>query len=1196
MATIGYKGNVNPLEKYLKDVAAIRATGAGTDETSYYTPLNNLLDELGRQLKPRVKAVMQLKNLYGAGFPDGGLFIAPDQFQKKDPSAPAIGQKPMRGAIEAKPTDDDAFVTADSGQVSKYWNEYGQVLVTNYRDFVLVGRDIEGKPVKVGSYRMAPDEDAFWVAAAHPHKTAEEQGKRLLDFLKLAALSPATIVDPKDVAWILAYYAREARARGRNLAALNSVREALEEALGLKFTDEKGDHFFRSSLVQTLFYGIFSAWVLWSKENQNASDKFDWRLAQWSLKVPMIRVLFGQVATPDQLGALGLVEVLDWTAAALNRVDRSEFRKRFQEQHAVQYFYEPFLKAFDPELRKQLGVWFTPIEIVQYMVARADRVLREELKLADGLADKDVYILDPACGTGAYLVEVLKTIATTLKSKGEDALFAQKLKQIAIERVFGFELLPAPFVVAHLQLGLLLHNLGAPLSEVTDERPSVYLTNSLTGWEPPKGAKVQMAWKEMQAERDAADNVKRKAPILVVLGNPPYNAFAGISPQEEEGLVEVYKGIYWADKVNKKTGKTVKDKQNNPVKARRYRLSDPASRGGWGIKKFNLDDLYVRFFRLAERRIAEVTGRGVVCYISNHSYITEPSFVILREHLFNSFNKIWIENLHGDRKKSEYAPDGRTSETVFAMPGFSPGIKQGVATTLWVKTGEASPAEVYFRDDVDPAKATDRRQRLLETLNEADFQSHYKKALPNIGNRYSFWPSTVAPQYLKWPKIVDLCSMSSNGLMEKRGGALIDSDKLPLSERMQTYFNKELDWNDFVAKGHGLSKKYARFKPKEARKKALDAESFSEDRIVEYAVRPFDIQWCYYVAERPVWNEPRPQLWDQCWKGNWFVLTRLRAGKDPEGDPIYFTTFLSDDHIISPDAIAIPAFLRVQTVGITGPLLGNSGSTGFERVANLSEASRVYLGGLGLDPDVAAPKLWMHVLATASAPLYLSENADGVKRDWPRVPLPTTAELLDQSADLGLSLANLLNPCDSVKGVTTETIRPEIAMVGNLSLAGSGPLDPSTDLKLTKGWGHKGKNGINPGKGLVIERDYTPAEREAIAKGAEALGLNLEDALAKLGQETLDVYLNSRAYWKNVPAKVWGYYIGGYQVIKKWLSYREAKIIDRPLTVGEADHVRDIARRLTAICLMGEKLDANYSKLKIAAYTWPAVAPPNPPD
>ena len=161
-----------------------------------------------------------------------------------------------------------------------------------------------------------------------------------------------------------------------------------------------------------------------------------------------------------------------------------------------------------------------------------DRVLREELDLPDGLADPNVIVLDPCCGTGAYLVEVLHSIAATLRDKGGDALVASDLKQAAMNRVFGFEIMPAPFVVSHLQLGLMLQAQGAPLSQKKGERVGVYLTNALTGWEPPKGPKQQvMHWAELQEERDAAEHVKRDKKILVVLGNPPYNAFAGVSPR-----------------------------------------------------------------------------------------------------------------------------------------------------------------------------------------------------------------------------------------------------------------------------------------------------------------------------------------------------------------------------------------------------------------------------------------------------------------------------------------------------------------------------------------------------------------------------------------------------------------------------------------------------------------------------------------
>ena len=461
---------MNPLETYLRELYDIRSTGAAVAETAYYPALSNLLNEVGKTLKPKVRCIINLKNR-GAGLPDGGLFT-PDQFQKSA-TEPLPGAIPARGVIEVKPASNDAWLTADGEQVSRYWGKYRQVLVTNLRDFLLVGQDAEGNQVKLEAYRLAPNEAEFWKEAAHPRRLAAAHGDRGIEYLKRVMLQAAPLAAPKDLAWFLASYARDAKARieGVALPALDTLRAALEEALGLKFEGTKadpgkGEHFFRSTLVQTIFYGVFSAWVLWDKKHPRTDRKarFNWRETVWYLRVPMIRALFEQLATPAKLGPLGLVEVLEWTETTLNRVDRASFFDQFEEGHAVQYFYEPFLEAFDPQLRKDLGVWYTPPEIVQYMVARVDTVLRQELDLPDGLADPRVYVLDPCCGTGAYLVEVLKRITATLRDKGDDALVGADVKKAALSRVFGFEILPAPFVVAHLQVGLYVQNLGAPLA------------------------------------------------------------------------------------------------------------------------------------------------------------------------------------------------------------------------------------------------------------------------------------------------------------------------------------------------------------------------------------------------------------------------------------------------------------------------------------------------------------------------------------------------------------------------------------------------------------------------------------------------------------------------------------------------------------------------------------------------------------
>ena len=314
-------------------------------------------------------------------------FSRPINSRKPRPRNLCQGTKPSRGVVEAKPTSNDAFLTADGAQVSKYWKEYRQVLVTNFRDFLLVGADAEGKPVKLEHYRLAPNEAAFWTAASHPRAIAAEQGEAFVDFLKRVMLHAASLAAPKDVAWFMASYAREALRRVEKkseVPALSAIRSALEEALGIEFEGKKGEHFFRSTLVQTLFYGVFSAWVLWTRDHPPSDRKarFDWRTAGYYLRVPVLAELFHQASNPASLAGLELPEVLDWTGTVLNRVDRAAFFTAFEEHHAVQYFYEPFLEAYDPELRKQLGVWYTPREVVRYMVARVDHVLREELGLA----------------------------------------------------------------------------------------------------------------------------------------------------------------------------------------------------------------------------------------------------------------------------------------------------------------------------------------------------------------------------------------------------------------------------------------------------------------------------------------------------------------------------------------------------------------------------------------------------------------------------------------------------------------------------------------------------------------------------------------------------------------------------------------------------------------------------------------------
>ena len=311
------------VEAYFADLSRVRASGGATGERSSYGPLANLLNAIGATLKPKVFCVGELAD-QGAGHPDFGLYAA-RQVQK---GRPREGQTPERGVIEVKPADDDAWLTAADDQVSRYWGRYRLVLVTNTRDFVLVGEDSAGRPAVLETYRLADSAEAFSRRLKKPRAFARDQGAGLGEYLCRALSQRATLAEPRDLAWLLASYARDGLARveaAEDAPSLGAVRSALEEALGVRFKGAKGSRFFHSTLVQTLFYGVFSAWVLWGRQTPPPTGKFNWHESVWHLRAPVLQALFQQLSQPGRLQPLGLVEVLDWTAAALDRVDRPAF-------------------------------------------------------------------------------------------------------------------------------------------------------------------------------------------------------------------------------------------------------------------------------------------------------------------------------------------------------------------------------------------------------------------------------------------------------------------------------------------------------------------------------------------------------------------------------------------------------------------------------------------------------------------------------------------------------------------------------------------------------------------------------------------------------------------------------------------------------------------------------------------------------
>ena len=1160
------------VEHYFADLRRVRASGGATGERSTYGPLAVLLNAIGETLKPKVFCVGELAD-QGAGHPDFGLYAA----QQVRQGQPREGQTPERGVVEVKPADDDAWLTADSSQVSRYWDRYRLVLVTNTRDFVLLGEDAEGRPAKLETFRLADSADEFDQRLKKPHAFAQEVGAGLGEYLRRALAHHATLAEPRDLAWLLASYARDGLARveaAGDTPSLQAVRSALEAALGVRFEGERGAQFFRSTLVQTLFYGVFSAWVLWARQTPPPAGRFNWHEAVWHLRVPVLRALFQQLSDPGRLRPLGIVEVLDWTAAALDRVDQEAFFNRFNEGEAVPYFYEPFLEAFDPALRKQLGVWYTPAEVVRYMVARVDRALKDDLGIADGLAGENVYVLDPCCGTGAYLAEVLRRIAANLQGRGLGALTGAQVKQAATERVFGFEIMPAPFVVAHLQVGLTMQALDAPFADDETERAGVLLTNALTGWEPY--VKKPLPFPELEEERDRSDSVKQHRPILVILGNPPYNGFADVAVDEERALSEAYR------------------------RTEKVRL--PEGRG--------LNDLYVRFFRMAERRIAEKTKQGIVCFISNYSWLDGLSFTGMREHYLQAFDAIRIDCLNGDKyKTSKIAPDGSPDPSIFSSPEDPVGIQVGTAITLLVRKDDHTPTEmVGFRHLWGEAK----REALMETAETVP-NALYDGIEPVLPLGLPFAPVAVSPDWLNWPALPDLFPAWFPGVCTSRDAFLVDTDLDRLKGRIADYFNADLSHSKVAESYPIVMKDTGRFKARPARDDLLARGGPDEAGFVNYAYRPFDTRSLYWEGETKLLDEKRAAYKRHVFEGNSLLVLQKKAR--PDFSPPQVISHIGDLNLMNSGVYCVPSWLRDDTP--------REDVGGVKRTPNLTGEAENYLNRLGANVE----DLFHYVLAVLHDPAYRAENAGALRMEWPRIPLPgwpankqdpaapdgqerDAAPLSPEqqqafcaTAARGRELSQLLNPDTPVPGVTVSLLRPELATIAVPSTT-DGRNMADDDFAVTAGWGRFGVGqAVMPGAGRAVPRAYTPAERRDLTPGPFPPGpgspggdqqqparagnqhgsrqpLPFREGVggrsaAPLGATTFDIHLNDHAYWRNVPAAVWSYKLGGYQVLKKWLSYRERPVLDRPLLPAEVQHFAATARRIAAILMVTATLRTN---------------------
>ena len=609
------------LRTYRRAVQETLATGQAT-EHSYRPALKGLVEALGRN---GVRAINEPSHV-ACGSPDFVVVRADVQL----------------GHIECKDVDVPLDQAARSDQLARYRAGLPNLILTDYLEF---RRYADGELRETARLCRA-DPDGVIVA--------EPNGTKVVGALFDAffGADPPRIADPAALAGRLASQARILRDAIERIldeegdsGPLRDMLVAYREVLIAGLSDRE----FADLQAQTAAYGLFAARCL----HTTASKPFTRQSAVFAETTPFLRDVFGRIAGPGIDSRIAWI--VDALALLLDRADMSailaDFGRRTRREDPVVHFYEDFLTRYDPQLREMRGVYYTPEPVVSWIVRSIDRLLRDRFGLSDGLAatvsprdtGRPVLILDPAVGTGTFLREVVSRIRETIEQKSLEGAWPDYVQHHLLPRLFGFELLMAPYAICHLKLALEIGGAEGGFRMPEGRRLGVFLTNTLE--DPHERTTGALFAHEIAQEAASADSIKRVQPVMVVLGNPPYSGHSLNSGKWIADLIDSYKRGF-------------------------PELSRPAQ-AKW------LSDDYVKFIRFAQWRI-ERTGEGVLGFVTNHAYLDNPTFRGMRRSLMETFDEIYVLDLHGNSKRKERSPAGRRDENVF-------DIQQGVAIGVFIK-------------------------------------------------------------------------------------------------------------------------------------------------------------------------------------------------------------------------------------------------------------------------------------------------------------------------------------------------------------------------------------------------------------------------------------------------------------------------------------------------------------------------------
>ena len=993
------KATTEPVKLYLSKIKEALEAGDATEHT-HRPALKDLIEHLGAD----ITAVNEPKRV-SCGAPDYAV-------KRRNLSI---------GYIEAKDVGRSLDEAEDSPQLERYKKSLHNLILTDYLEFRWY---VDGEPR--GTARLARQRKGKLV----PDKDGVEKTIDILsDFL---SHNPEPIADPQQLSQRLARLAHIIRdtivgAFEKENASqdLRDLREAFAEVLIPDLNRPEKLAEFADMYAQTIVYGLFAA-----RCNHQGPGPFQRLGAAREIPKtnPFLKKLFESI-TGSGLDEEPYVDFVEDLVAILASTDMERvlenFGKRTGQEDPIVHFYETFLAAYDPKTRERRGVYYTPEPVVQYIVKSVDYILKTRFGLEGGLAhtadvveyereeafldgqgrpDRSkllrtveekrpkVLILDPACGTGTFLYAVMDYIRAEFMKRGDAGLWSAYVRDHLLPRLFGFELLMAPYAVAHFKLGMLLAGYDLPKEQQkqwqydfeAEERLGIFLTNTLDE-APSEWQKLFGAYRILSEEAKAASQVKRDLPIMVVLGNPPYSGHSANSSWEMVGkkkklnfIGQLLQDYYFVD------GKPLGEK--NPK---------------W------LQDDYVKFIRWGQWRI-ERTGAGILVFITNHGYLDNPTFRGMRQQLMKTFDEIYIMDLHGNAKKKEHAPDGSKDENVF-------DIQQGVAIGIFINVpGKEKSTNIHH------AELFGSREYKYKYLLEKDLETtSWNKIQPEHPFYFFFHQdSDLGSEFGLGFKITEIYPINNIGMQTHRDYFVTDPDHNELHNRIAEFRNTNLS-DDEVREQLNLGS----WDISKARKKLREDDDW-ENRFVDCLWRPFDIRHLYY--HKDLIDRPRSQITDPMLRPNFALLAMRQIALHEDCSHFLVSDIPTIDRVFYSNkgaASVFPVYLYTNKLEgsnlqkqLIEPLAWQVSEKG--RVPNLSHEfisqleKRLNLkfvsdGHGDLSTTFGPEDIFNYIYAVFHSPTYRQRYAEFLKIDFPRVPMTSSPELFRRLCLLGEELVAL---------------------------------------------------------------------------------------------------------------------------------------------------------------------------------------------